>query len=142
MCGRVAETGNIVFVDRVDHNHDTSFDGMAPHGHYCIPIKFSKEFLGVLTLYVSEGHPYHSREETVLVAITDALAQMITHKRAEEDLLASKEAAEAGERTKSEFLSIMSHGDAHPNERCYGYVGSISYDSVRWRATGICGYYS
>jgi two-component system, sensor histidine kinase len=37
------------------------------------------------------------------------LAQLITRKRAEESLLASKEAAEAGERTKQEFLSIMSH---------------------------------
>ena len=45
LCGRAAASGEIVYAGCVDHRHETRFDGMAAHGHVCVPIKYNgKEY--------------------------------------------------------------------------------------------------
>lgn len=85
ICGRAALTGEIEFVDSVDERHDNLYEGISPHGHYCVPIKFNDRVLGVLNLYLRAGHRRDRREEEFLKAITDVLAGAIARKQMEEE---------------------------------------------------------
>jgi two-component system sensor kinase FixL len=86
LCGRVAESGSMLHVDKVGHRHETIYAGMMSHGHYCVPIKSDGVVLGVLTLYVPEGHESSAVEERFVTAAADTLAGIIRRKRIEEAL--------------------------------------------------------
>lgn len=90
-CGRAALTGEIEFAQSVDERHDNLYEGISPHGHYCVPIKFHDRVLGVLNLYLRAGHLRDKREEEFLKAITDVMAGIIERKRAEENIRKSEE---------------------------------------------------
>ena len=91
LCGKVAESRKLVFTDRVDERHQTCCPDMAPHGHYCVPIFSEEALLGVLCLYVKEGHRRNPAEERFLTTAADTLAGMVKRKRAEESLRKSEE---------------------------------------------------
>ena len=63
LCGRAAAARAVQFADRVDERHDTHYEGMPPHGHYCVPILSGDHILGVIVLYVKEGHTRSPWEE-------------------------------------------------------------------------------
>jgi DNA-binding CsgD family transcriptional regulator len=85
LCGRAALSGEIVFADCIDQRHDNHYDGISPHGHYCVPIRSRrKEVLGVITLYLMERHQQNQREEEFLTAIANTLAGIIELKQAEQ----------------------------------------------------------
>jgi CBS domain-containing protein/putative methionine-R-sulfoxide reductase with GAF domain len=86
LCGRVASTKELLFWDSIDVQHENLYDGISPHGHYCVPILFSGKTLGVLNLYVKEGHKRSKEEEGFLQAITNVLAGIIERKRTEMEL--------------------------------------------------------
>ena len=86
LCGTAAEEGRVVFVDKIDHQHEITYDGIEPHGHYCVPIQSAGQLLGVLNLYVSEEHPRTQDEEQFINAIADTMAGVIQRKQAEDKL--------------------------------------------------------
>lgn len=86
LCGKAAETGKVQFSDRIDDRHEIMYDAISPHGHYCVPIKYAHKTIGVLNVFVEEGHRYNKREEDALCAISDALAGVIVRKQAEDAL--------------------------------------------------------
>jgi PAS domain S-box-containing protein len=59
---------------------------MTPHGHYCAPIVFNRQTLGVINLYVKAGHQRDPNEEEFLMAVANTLAGVIQRKLAEEKL--------------------------------------------------------
>lgn len=77
LCGRAALTRKLVFSDCLDERHDVRFDGMQPHGHYCVPIISGDKILGVLNMYVRHGHIRDERADDFLNAIADTLAGII-----------------------------------------------------------------
>ena len=91
ICGRAALTGEIEFVNSVDERHDNLYEGVSPHGHYCVPIKFHDKVLGVLNLYLRAGHRRDNKEEEFLKAITDVMAGIIERKWAGGKLLESED---------------------------------------------------
>ncbi|MFI5395393.1 MAG: response regulator [Candidatus Binatia bacterium] len=109
LCGRAAASGEIEYAPSVDARHDVRFEGMRPHGHYNIPIVQLGKVLGVVVLYLNEGAPREQPAVNFLEAVANTLASMITRKRIEEELRTAKEAAEAANRAKSEFVANMSH---------------------------------
>jgi len=86
LCGRAASTGKLVFRGNVDGHHEIGYDDMRPHGHYCVPILSGSRVLGVLNLYVGEGHTRSHREDEFLTAVGHTLAGIVERKRAEEAL--------------------------------------------------------
>lgn len=74
LCGRAAATGTLIHATCVDHRHETRFDGMAPHGHYAVPLPAGESRLGVLTLYLPEGHQRCAEEEAFLQRVASAMA--------------------------------------------------------------------
>ncbi len=78
LCGRAATSREVVFADCIDERHDISFLGMAPHGHYCIPIlSGERQLLGVFTLYVRDGARRSERAEAILLAAASSVAGTI-----------------------------------------------------------------
>ncbi|GBD41532.1 putative diguanylate cyclase YedQ [bacterium HR39] len=86
LCGRAALAGQILHAACVDHRHEVRYAGMQPHGHYNVPIRDGERVLGVIVLYLPEGHPADPRELAFLGAVADILALVIRHRRTVEEL--------------------------------------------------------
>jgi len=86
-CGRAAQSGQLQFVHCIDETHDFVFDRMQPHGHYCVPIISDNALLGVVALYIQEGHRSSELEVDSLHAIANVLAGVIERKRMEGQLV-------------------------------------------------------
>ncbi len=109
LCGRAAAEQSIIHTDHIDEQHDVRFKGMTEHGHYAVPIMVEKQVIGVLLLYIAHGHPFDVIEKRFLSAVALVFASVIKRKQTEQQLVDSKERAEAANRAKSAFLAVMSH---------------------------------
>ena len=83
LCGRAAQTQKLQFADHVDERHEICYEEMYPHGHYSVPILYGSSILGVLNIYLQEGHIRDKKEEDFLSTIADTLAGIIIRKKAE-----------------------------------------------------------
>jgi putative nucleotidyltransferase with HDIG domain len=83
--GMAARTQTVEFAEPFDERHETTVSGMAPHGHYCIPILHANRTLGVLDVCVPEGYQWDRQEEESVVAVADTLAGIIIRRRAEKE---------------------------------------------------------
>jgi PAS domain S-box-containing protein len=90
LCGLAAQSGQVIYTDRIDERHVHSYAGMESHGHYCVPIQDEGELFGVLNLYIPEGHQYSEDEEQFVLAIANTLAGVIRRRRTEESLRESE----------------------------------------------------
>ncbi|MBF0317138.1 MAG: GGDEF domain-containing protein [Nitrospirae bacterium] len=87
LCGRSAATAKVIFTTTADDaGHDISYEGMLPHGHYCIPIISDVRLLGVLNLYVTEQYQWSREEEGFLKSIANIIAEIIMRKETDEQL--------------------------------------------------------
>ncbi len=83
LCGRAASRGEVQFADCLDERHEVRYGDIDPHGHYCVPIMHAKTVLGVINMYLKEGHARDEKEIEFLSAMASALAGIIQRKRAE-----------------------------------------------------------
>lgn len=104
LCGRAAENRQIVFTSCVDEQHETQYPGMAAHGHYCVPILSGKLVLGVINLYLKDGHVRRSEDERFLSSVADILAGTIKRVQTEETLLAHEAQLLAAEEIQQRLL--------------------------------------
>ncbi|MBF0628398.1 MAG: GAF domain-containing protein [Magnetococcales bacterium] len=102
LCGRAASSREVVMSHEVDDRHETRFEGMLPHGHYCVPIATEQQLFGVLNVYLAAGHVFDDEEMVFLKNIANTLAGLISRRRAEEHLtlLLATLDAKVVERTK------------------------------------------
>lgn len=91
LCGKAAEKGAIIFTQEVDAAHEVQYDGMASHGHYCVPIQSQSRTLGVLNTYTPTGHQASPGERIFLENVAQALANGIEKWRAEWEIKKTKE---------------------------------------------------
>jgi len=136
LCGRAGASREIVFAGCVDERHETRFEGMQPHGHYCIPIDSGAHLLGVLNLYVDEHHEPDPELEGFLRTVGDTLAGIIERKRAQEQLEATNRAlVQANSRLeeaqnqllqseKMASIGQLAAGVAHEINNPVGYIQS------------------
>lgn len=82
LCGRAAARAETVHAAEVDDRHDVVYAGMAPHGHYCVPMKGGGGLVGVLNLYLDHGHAYVEEEALHLENIAGLLAGIVEKKLA------------------------------------------------------------
>jgi PAS domain S-box-containing protein len=87
LCGRAALEQKIQFSNCLDESHEISYEGIFPHGHYCVPIIFANKTLGIINIYIKEGHQRDQREEEFLTTVAHTVAGIIIRKRGEEALL-------------------------------------------------------
>ncbi|MBF0623400.1 MAG: diguanylate cyclase [Magnetococcales bacterium] len=86
LCGRAAKERAIVYAEHLDHRHDVTYPGIRDHGHYCVPILSQDRLLGVVNMYLPEGHPEDQEETEFLRALGNTLAGVIERKRIEKHL--------------------------------------------------------
>jgi len=95
LCGRCAMTGEVVFANCIDDYHDNSYEGIAPHGHYCVPIlSVNRRLIGVFTLYIQADAARDRMAEDTLEAAASVIAGVIQRKRAEEELQKTRDKLE------------------------------------------------
>lgn len=82
-CGRPASRAEIIHADRLNGGHTEHQSQAYPHGHYCIPVILSGRAVGVINIYLKEGHKQSLKEEQFLTAIARTLALIIKHKEIE-----------------------------------------------------------
>ncbi|MDA8432430.1 MAG: PAS domain S-box protein [Nitrospiraceae bacterium] len=85
LCGLAASTCMPVFADCVDERHEIVYRDDFPHGHYCVPIVSGGRALGVVTLFLREGHRRLGDEEIFLTAAADTLAGVIERSLADRE---------------------------------------------------------
>jgi|GEM_PF-4614394 len=86
LCGKVLSDGKFLVMKPSDKGHTINYEGMSPHGHYVAPILSNGKVLGVLALYLIDGHVADPGEEILIIEITSALAGVIERKRMEDQL--------------------------------------------------------
>ena len=146
LCGLAALTQDVQFADHFDEGHEIRYEGIIPHGHYCVPILFAGKTLGVINTYLREGHRSEQRELEFLAAVANTLAGIIVRKWAEDELAKLNEelrslnlqletkveertrqleeavsVAKASNQAKSEFLASMSHELRTPLNAVIGF---------------------
>ncbi|OIO33949.1 MAG: hypothetical protein AUJ70_02070 [Candidatus Omnitrophica bacterium CG1_02_40_15] len=85
LCGKAVLSGEIIFSGHIDERHENQYKGIMPHGHYCVPIiSMDKEILGMINLYLDEGHQANDKEKEFLHAVANILAGIIERKKIEE----------------------------------------------------------
>jgi len=87
LCGRAALENKMQFAETVTPEHEITYPGMAPHGHYCVPIALGSEVLGVLNTYVDAGHKCTELEVDTLANLATLLALTIKHWRLQQELV-------------------------------------------------------
>ncbi|HHO47424.1 MAG TPA: PAS domain S-box protein [Desulfobacteraceae bacterium] len=100
LCGEAAGRCKTVYADRYDDRHRLIRDDMFAHGHYCVPIVDNNECVGLLNLYVKEGHKHNGSEEKFITVIADTTALVIRHHRNEKERIRLQEQRTAGPRGK------------------------------------------
>jgi PAS domain S-box-containing protein len=109
LCGRVLQDKEIVFASHIDERHDVHPEKMLPHGHYCVPIISKGKLLGVINMYLLDGHVRIPEEEKFLLSVANSLSGIIERTRMDQELLAAKIASDQANQAKSAFLATMSH---------------------------------
>jgi len=87
LCGQAAASGEVIWKSGIDHNHNRSHEGMEQHGHYCLPIQSGERLLGVLNLYLDQGHQRSEGEVALLLSVSHAIGSMIQRDEVEKSLL-------------------------------------------------------
>ncbi|WP_373035124.1 EAL domain-containing protein [Sulfurimonas sp.] len=94
LCGRAAATKEIQYACCLDKRHETTYDGIQPHGHYNIPIISQNVVLGVIVLYLTHGYARDERELMFLNSVANTLAGLIERYHVQDALSSSLEKLE------------------------------------------------
>ncbi|MDO8490875.1 MAG: PAS domain S-box protein, partial [Dehalococcoidia bacterium] len=125
LCGRAAATFEVQFADHVDERHEACREQAPPHGHYCVPILSSGKALGVIAVYLEQGHQRDYKEERFLCTVADVLAGIIEHRRAQTKVVEYEEL----NKLKTNLLATVSHELRTPLATIKGYATMIiDYD--------------
>ncbi len=74
LCGHAFAGQEVIFTTSDDPRHTTRFPGMAPHGHYCIPIRAGSRPLGLICLHVPDSLRQEQEDENMLTTAAGILA--------------------------------------------------------------------
>ncbi len=85
LCGEAAQKCELLFTDCPGAGHEIQFEDTFPHGHYCVPIVSGGRPLGLINVYLREGHKRDPDEDAFLISVSDAFAGMIARYETERE---------------------------------------------------------
>jgi PAS domain S-box-containing protein len=98
LCGRAAENAVSIYKPSCDEEHENTYYGLSPHGHYCVPILHKDKVLGVINLYTEDNHVLSKTEREFIDAISLIVAEsLLMRKLSESEHLITKAVEESGE---------------------------------------------
>jgi PAS domain S-box-containing protein len=98
LCGRAAESAESIYKPSCDEEHEITYYGLLPHGHYCTPIKYGDKVLGVINLYIDDSHVLSKTEMDFIDAISLIVAESLhMRKLSESEHLITQAVEESGE---------------------------------------------
>ncbi len=109
LCGRAAQSAEMLTCQHVDDRHDIGFDGMTDHGHINMPILQGDTVLGVFVLYLPPAHHISHKEHDFMIQVAGVLSMGIALHYNRRALERALESAEQATQAKSDFLANMSH---------------------------------
>ena len=130
LCGRAFAGRQPLHASCVDERHEVHYEGMAPHGHYNVPILNNGVPLGVLVVYLPHGHQRHEPDVAFLQACCDVLGTLIAAHRNETALVRARDEAESATQAKARFLANMSHEIRTPMNGIIGMANLLGGDVV------------
>ncbi|MBF0461720.1 MAG: EAL domain-containing protein [Magnetococcales bacterium] len=86
LCGKTISARKILFSPCVASGHEIHWDGMTPHGHYCVPLVDRDRCLGILDLTVPTNHVPRAEEEAFLITVANTITGLINRRSLEEQL--------------------------------------------------------
>ena len=117
LCGKAAQSQELIFKHCLDSDHENRYEGIVPHGHHIIPIISNNRTLGVLNLYVKHGHRQSAIEIEYLSTCSSAIAGIIERKNIEKRL---------------QYLSLHDELTGLPNRRhLFGSIEQLIKSSKR-----------
>ncbi len=83
LCGQAAAACTMIFAECLDDRHDIRNVKEFPHGHYCVPIVSGEKTLGLINLFLREGHMRRPEEDEFLTVIASTLASVVERHQVE-----------------------------------------------------------
>lgn len=99
LCGTAASTCTLAFTECLDERHEIQRPAEVPHGHYCLPIASAGHTLGLINVFIEDGHEKTLEEERFLAAVADTLAAVMMRHQAEKERNQLKEELAEAEKT-------------------------------------------
>jgi PAS domain S-box-containing protein len=110
LCGQAASDGKVLFAGRVDERHENTYDGIEPHGHYCVPILSPDlKLIGLYNVYTKPDVQRDPHVEDFLVTVATALSGIIRLKQASHQVTESEEKHRAITNTAHEAIITIDH---------------------------------
>ncbi len=138
LCGKAAQKCEILFTDCPGEGHEIQFESAFPHGHYCVPIVSGGRPLGLINVYLREGHKRDPDEDAFLTSVSDAFAGMIARdeterekERLQADLVQTEKLAALGRITAN-----VAHSIRNPLTSVGGFARRLQKKLARGSAEG------
>jgi PAS domain S-box-containing protein len=120
ICQLALTNHKLFFSEYVSGGETLGFFDNRAFSHYCLPIVFDEQMLGMINIYLPANHKSNPDEEKFLTTVAHTVASIIKRKEVEEELYQHRDHLdqlvkirtvdlEKANQTKSEFLANMSH---------------------------------
>lgn len=86
ICGQAALKDDFSLILPNKEKHEIKYTYMPSHGHLCFPIKTNKGLIGLINMYVKQGHIYNEQDILFFKMLQRALAEIINRKLSEKEL--------------------------------------------------------
>lgn len=130
LCGRAAEHREIIFSPSISKKHENSYDGIMPHGDYCVPIIYEETVLGVINIYIKDGHLRKDEDDNFLRIFAALSAEIIVHFRAKEQIKTLTKNLIEKNKDLEQFAYIISHDLQEPLRTINDFIELIGKEFV------------